>query len=40
MVAGLFLTLPALFLSSAFFPQKPLLPGWLHAATTGNPRPP
>ena len=27
MVAGLFLTLPVLFLSSAFFP-KPLLPGW------------
>jgi hypothetical protein len=38
MVAGLFLTLPARFLSSAFSP-KPLLPGWLQAATTGNPRP-
>jgi ABC-2 type transport system permease protein len=36
MVAGLFLTLPALFLSSAFFP-RPLLPGWLQAATLGNP---
>jgi ABC-2 type transport system permease protein len=35
MVAGLFLTLPALFLSSAFFP-KPLLPGWLQAVTGGN----
>jgi ABC-2 type transport system permease protein len=38
MVAGLFLTLPAPFLSSAFFP-KPLLPGWLQAATSANPRP-
>jgi ABC-2 type transport system permease protein len=36
MVAGLFLTLPALFLSPAFFP-RPLLPGWLQAATAGNP---
>jgi ABC-2 type transport system permease protein len=36
MVAGLFLTLPARFLSSAFFP-RPLLPGWLQAATLGNP---
>ena len=36
MVAGLFLTLPALFLSSAFFP-KPLLPGWLQAVTSANP---
>jgi hypothetical protein len=36
MVAGLFLTLPALFLTPAFFP-KPLLPGWLQAVTGGNP---
>jgi ABC-2 type transport system permease protein len=36
MVAGLFLTLPALFLSPAFLP-RPLLPGWLQAATAGNP---
>ena len=36
MVAGLFLTLPALFLTPAFFP-KPLLPGWLRAVTLGNP---
>jgi ABC-2 type transport system permease protein len=36
MVAGLFLTLPALFLTPAFFP-KPLLPGWLQTVTNGNP---
>ena len=36
MVAGLFLTLPALFLTPAFFP-KPLLPGWLQAVSAGNP---
>ena len=36
MVAGLFLTLPTLFLTPAFFP-KPLLPGWLQAAAAGNP---
>jgi len=36
MVAGLLLTLPALFLSSAFFP-RPLLPGWLQAVARGNP---
>jgi ABC-2 type transport system permease protein len=36
MVAGLFLTLPALFLTPAFFP-KPLLPGWLQAVAKGNP---
>jgi ABC-2 type transport system permease protein len=36
MVVGFFLTLPALFLTPAFFP-KPLLPGWLQAVTDGNP---
>jgi ABC-2 type transport system permease protein len=36
MVAGLVLTLPALFLSSAFYP-KPLLPGWLQGAMKANP---
>lgn len=36
MVAGLFLTLPALFLSSAFFPAQ-LLPGWLRAVAKANP---
>ncbi|MGO9082798.1 MAG: ABC transporter permease [Streptosporangiaceae bacterium] len=36
MVAGLFLTLPALFLSSAFFPM-PLLPGWLQGVAKVNP---
>jgi ABC-2 type transport system permease protein len=36
MVAGLLLTLPALFLSSAFFPKQ-LLPGWLQAVAKGNP---
>jgi ABC-2 type transport system ATP-binding protein len=36
MVAGLLLTLPALFMTPAFFP-KPLLPGWLQAAAAGNP---
>jgi ABC-2 type transport system permease protein len=36
MVLGFFLTLPVLFLSSAFFP-KPLLPGWLQAAAKANP---
>jgi hypothetical protein len=39
MVAGPLLTLLARFLSAAFSP-KPLLPGWLQAVTTGNPRPP
>src|SRR5262245_35971624 len=36
MVAGLFLTLPALFLTPAFFPES-LLPGWLQTVATGNP---
>lgn len=36
MVAGLFLTLPALFLTPAFFP-RPYLPAWLQAVTSGNP---
>jgi ABC-2 type transport system permease protein len=36
MVAGLFLTLPALFLTSAFFPGQ-LLPEWLRAVAKGNP---
>lgn len=36
MAAGLFLTLPALFLTPAFFP-RPLLPGWLQTVATGNP---
>jgi ABC-2 type transport system permease protein len=36
MVAGLFLTLPALFLTPAFFPE-PLLPAWLRMAARGNP---
>ena len=36
MVAGLFLTLPTLFLTPAFFP-RPLLPGWLQAVSAGNP---
>ncbi|MBO0713125.1 MAG: ABC transporter permease [Acidimicrobiales bacterium] len=36
MVAGLILTLPALFLSAAFFP-KPLLPGWLQGVSWANP---
>jgi ABC-2 type transport system permease protein len=36
MAGGLFLTLPALFLTPAFFP-KPLLPGWLQTVATGNP---
>ncbi len=36
LVAGLFLTLPALFLTPAFFPE-PLPPGWLQAVATGNP---
>jgi ABC-2 type transport system permease protein len=36
MAAGLFLTLPALFLTPAFFP-KPLLPSWLQTVATGNP---
>ena len=38
MVARLFLTLPTLFLTPAFFP-KPLLPGWLQAAAAAT-RPP
>jgi ABC-2 type transport system permease protein len=36
MVAGLFFTLPILFLSPAFFP-KPLLPEWLQTVVNGNP---
>ena len=36
MVAGLLLTLPALFLSPAFFP-KALQPGWLQAVSKANP---
>jgi ABC-2 type transport system permease protein len=36
MVAGLLLTLPALFLSPAFFP-KTLQPGWLQAVAKANP---
>jgi ABC-type multidrug transport system permease subunit len=36
MVTGLFLTLPALFLTPAFFP-KPLLPDWLQTVTKVNP---
>jgi ABC-2 type transport system permease protein len=36
MVAGLFFTLPILFLSPAFFP-KPLLPEWLQSVVNGNP---
>jgi ABC-2 type transport system permease protein len=36
MVAGLLLTLPALFLSPAFFP-KPLQPEWLQAVAAWNP---
>jgi ABC-2 type transport system permease protein len=36
MVTGLFLTLPVLFLSSAFFPRSEL-PGWLRAASRANP---
>src|SRR6266511_1836856 len=35
-VAGLFLTLPALFFTPAFFPE-PLPPGWFQAVATGNP---
>jgi ABC-2 type transport system permease protein len=36
MVAGLFFTLPALFLSPAFFPL-PLQPDWLQSAAKANP---
>jgi ABC-2 type transport system permease protein len=36
MAAGLILTLPALFLTSAFFP-KPYLPGWLQGVMNANP---
>jgi ABC-2 type transport system permease protein len=36
MVIGLFLTLPVLFLSSAFFPRTGL-PGWLRAVSRANP---
>jgi ABC-2 type transport system permease protein len=36
MVAGVLLTLPALFLSSAFFPE-PLLPEWLQTFARANP---
>src|SRR5262245_1096754 len=36
MVAGVLLTLPALFLTSAFFPE-PLLPDWLQTVARANP---
>lgn len=36
MAAGLFLTLPALFLTPAFFP-RPYLPGWLQGVMNANP---
>jgi ABC-2 type transport system permease protein len=36
MVGGLLLTLPALFLTPAFFPRQ-LLPGWLQGASNLNP---
>jgi len=36
MVVGLFLTLPVLFLTSAFFPRSEL-PGWLRAVSRANP---
>ena len=36
MVVGLFLTLPVLFLSSAFFPRGGL-PGWLRGVSRANP---
>lgn len=36
MLTGMFVTLTALFLSSAFFP-RPYLPGWLQAVTNVNP---
>lgn len=36
MVGGVLLTLPALFLTSAFFPE-PLLPGWLQSVAAANP---
>ena len=36
MGTGLFLTLPALFLTPAFLP-KPLLPDWLQTVTKVNP---
>jgi ABC-2 type transport system permease protein len=36
MVGGLLLTLPALFLTPAFFP-RPLLPGWLQGVAAANP---
>jgi ABC-2 type transport system permease protein len=36
MVTGVLLTLPALFLTSAFFPE-PLLPGWLQTVAQANP---
>ena len=36
MVVGLFLSLPVLFLTSAFFP-RPELPGWLQGVTNANP---
>lgn len=36
MVGGLLLTLPALFLTPAFFP-RPLLPGWLQGVSDANP---
>jgi ABC-2 type transport system permease protein len=36
MAVGLFLTLPALFLTSAYFP-KPYLPGWLQGVMSVNP---
>ena len=36
MALGFFLTLPVLFMSSAFFPLS-LQPGWLQAAARANP---
>ncbi|MBO0729351.1 MAG: ABC transporter permease [Acidimicrobiaceae bacterium] len=36
MVGGLLLTLPALFLTPAFFPRQ-LLPGWLQGVSNANP---
>ena len=36
MVGGLLLTLPALFLTPAFFPRQ-LLPGWLQGVSNLNP---
>jgi ABC-2 type transport system permease protein len=36
MVVGFFITLPVLFMSSAFFPLE-LQPGWLQAVSHANP---